>query len=329
MSTVNHVMDIKTDAPSLDELKQLRLFQDVDIDTTRKLLDQCPIRYLKKNEVLVNVGKTNSALYLLISGKLSVYLPGRKESPVADLEVGESVGEISVIDRQPASANVVATAPSRLIEIDEDLLWRIAKQSHGVALNLLAILSKRLRHGNLVIDEIQQKMQAIEQDALIDPLTGLYNRRWLNSMLERQIQRADQDHQPLSVIMIDIDHFKLYNDTYGHQAGDQALRKVSDVITQYLRPNDTIARYGGEEFLALLPNTALDRAREVAERLRLVVKSISIPGSSDEQLPAVTLSIGIAQHRNNRGSSELVDTADKALYCAKREGRDRVCASLE
>ena len=329
MNTVNQVMDIKTDTPTLEELKQLRLFQDVDIDTTRKLLDQCPIRYLEKDEVLVNAGKTNSALYLLISGRLSVYLPGRQESPVADLEVGESVGEISVIDHQPASANVIATAPSRLIEIDEALLWRIAKQSHGVALNLLSILSKRLRHGNLVIDEIQQKMQAIEQDALIDPLTGLYNRRWLNSMLERQIQRADQDHQPLSVIMIDIDHFKLYNDTYGHQAGDQVLRKVSDVITQYLRPNDTMARYGGEEFLALLPNTALDRAREVAERLRLVVKSLTIPDSSDVQLPSVTLSIGIAQHRNNRGSSELVDFADKALYCAKREGRDRVCPSLE
>lgn len=329
MDPIDEMMDIITDTPSLAELRQLKLFQDVDITTTRKLLDQCPIRHLEKDEVIVNAGKTNSSLYLLISGKLSVYLPGRQDRPVAVLEVGESVGEISVIDRQPASANVIATAPSRLIEIDEKLLWRIAKESHGVALNLLSILSNRLRHGNMVIDEIQQKMQAIEHDALIDPLTGLYNRRWLNSMLERQIQRAVHDHQPFSVIMIDIDHFKLYNDTYGHQAGDQALRVVSDVITQYLRPNDTMARYGGEEFLALLPNTALDRAREVAERLRLVVKNFSIPGKSDKQLPPVTISIGIAQHQKNRGSSELIDTADKAMYCAKRGGRDRVYASLE
>ena len=90
-----------------------------------------------------------------------------------------------------------------------------------------------------------------------------------------------------------------------------------------------MARYGGEEFLALLPNTALDRAREVAERLRLVVKNFSITGSSNKQLPPVTISIGIAQHRKNRGSSELIDTADKAMYCAKRGGRDRVHAFLE
>lgn len=322
-------MEIKPHTASLEELKQLRLFQDVDIATTRNLLDQCPIRYLEKGDVLVNAGKINCSLYLLLSGGLSVYLPGREESPVADLEVGESVGEISVIDRQPASANVIATTPSRLIEIDEELLWQIARESHGVALNLLAILSKRLRHGNLVIDKIQQKMQAYEQDSLIDPLTGLFNRRWLDSTLERLIQRSAQSKQPLSIIMIDIDHFKGYNDSHGHQAGDQALRTVAEVITEHLRPDDTIARYGGEEFLALLPNTALDLAISIGERLRLNVKEFLVPGTMDKQLPSVTISLGIAQHLNGQSGSELIGRADKAMYNAKRKGRDRVCAASQ
>ena len=151
--------------------------------------------------------------------------------------------------------------------------------------------------------------------SLHDPLTGLANRRFLEIQLEKGFEAAKRYGQPLSVIMLDIDHFKRYNDTLGHQEGDRLLVRIAGVFMAEMRKSDYVFRYGGEEFLALLPDTDLSMAREAAERLRVAV----------EKETEVTISLGVAVYREDMPDKEsLVKAADSALYRAKEGGRNRV-----
>lgn len=311
-------------APTREELRALDLMQSVDLDPIEGLLRLCPVRLLAAEETLIRAGEVNSHLYLVLSGRMRVHLQSNDDHPVALIEAGESVGEISIIDQQPTSANVVADAPTRLLVLNEEMLWSVARASHAFACNLLQGLAQRLRYGNAVIHRIQELLREYEYDATIDPLTGLYNRRWLNNMLRRLMQRCTSGSQPLSVIMIDIDFFKQYNDTHGHIAGDRALHAVARCLMRNLRPEDTITRYGGEELLGILPGSDASDARLVAERLRVAVSETAIQLSTGEPLPSLTISLGIAQMQTGQSPEQLIGAADAALYRAKRSGRNRV-----
>lgn len=157
--------------------------------------------------------------------------------------------------------------------------------------------------------------EAARQRALHDPLTGLANRRLMDVLLERNLARTRRAGTQLSVVMIDVDHFKAYNDANGHSAGDEALRRVATAISVSVRDADLAARYGGEEFLLLLPDAGLEQAAEVAERVRVAVAASA----------GVTISLGVACYAEAmEGVRELVDAADTAMYAAKRAGRNRV-----
>ena len=161
----------------------------------------------------------------------------------------------------------------------------------------------------------------MEQQALTDALTGCFNRRAFEIQLERDLQLAMRMRQPLSLILLDIDNFKRVNDTFGHEAGDNALRLIADVIREDLRGVDTAARYGGEEFAIILSQADAEGAMIVAERLRARIECTQVPG-----VGFITASFGAATfpaHASSRGT--LVSTADRALYNAKHEGRNRVC----
>jgi diguanylate cyclase (GGDEF)-like protein len=161
----------------------------------------------------------------------------------------------------------------------------------------------------------------IQQQALTDALTGCYNRRSFEMQLDREMQMARRQHQPLSLIMLDLDRFKQLNDSAGHDAGDAALRKLADCFKQELRGVDSAARFGGDEFALILPQAYSDGAMIVAERLRASIEKIEIPGFGN-----LTASMGIATFPSHGASrTELVVTADSALYSAKRTGRNRVC----
>ncbi len=170
---------------------------------------------------------------------------------------------------------------------------------------------------------------ALEQLATRDGLTGLANRRCFDDTLHAEWARALRQHQPLSLLMVDVDNFKAYNDANGHLGGDECLKRIAGAVAGEMRANDLVARYGGEEFAVILPNQSLKGAASVAERIRLRVEQLQVPNRCAPGVN-VTVSIGaataIASHDNS--ASELVATADAALYRAKHMGRNRISLPL-
>jgi diguanylate cyclase (GGDEF)-like protein len=178
---------------------------------------------------------------------------------------------------------------------------------------------------------VQREAQtALRALASCDGLTGLANRRMFDECLSQEWRRTERDGSPLSLLMIDIDHFKALNDVAGHQAGDDCLRLVAAAVSsEALRPGDLAARYGGEEFGAILPNTSLDGATVVASRILAAVAALAIPHPAAEIGGFVTVSIGAAGRSAAQASPALlVSAADAALYRAKRGGRNRVVTAL-
>lgn len=306
------------------ELRRLDIFRSVDLAKITPLLLNCPVRVLAPGDLLIKAGEPNENLYLLLSGLLGVHIESVTAEPIANLRPGESVGELSLIDHQAASAFVVAHAPSRVLVIDEELMWLLAGTSHGVAGNLLHTLATRLRSGNDTITQDRELLREYRFHATVDTLTGLYNRYWLNKMLPRQMGRSRTSGEPLALVMVDIDHFKRVNDNYGHLTGDRTLCAVAGALRDQLRPADMAARYGGEEFIVVLPGTTLAGARIAAERLRAATPAVRMFGPEGETLPPVTVSVGIAEMDAIRDMEVFIDSCDKALYRAKLGGRDRV-----
>ncbi len=165
---------------------------------------------------------------------------------------------------------------------------------------------------------------SLRQQSIRDPLTDLFNRRYLEETFERELYRAARLGQPVGVIMLDLDHFKNFNDKFGHAAGDALLRELSELIKEQVRSSDVACRYGGEEFALILPEIPLESVRERAEQLREDIKHLAVKHGG-ETLPATTLSLGIAMYPEHGTTGKAVlQAADAALYEAKRKGRDRV-----
>ena len=163
----------------------------------------------------------------------------------------------------------------------------------------------------------------------LDGLTGLYNHRYFQENLASELLKSQRFRYKVSLLMIDIDHFKRFNDKYGHPQGDATLKEISQIIKRTIRAYDVPARYGGEEFAVVLPYADHDQALRVAERMRRAVMAYPFPGRSARERLQVTVSIGVATYpANARTKAELIDRADQALYLAKSEGRNRVCLSL-
>ena len=168
---------------------------------------------------------------------------------------------------------------------------------------------------------------ALREMALRDGLTGLYNRRYLEDVLHRELHRAERSGKPVSVVMVDIDHFKRFNDKFGHDAGDFVLSAIARVISDGIRPSDIACRYGGEELAIVLPEADLVCARERIEQLRLAIRNSNLTHLG-QNLPSPTASFGLAVYpTNGTKPAELLKAADQALYRAKQAGRDRICAA--
>lgn len=199
---------------------------------------------------------------------------------------------------------------------------RMQKVNGELEANLLA--SRRQ------VDELQANLTAIRQDSLTDALTGVANRKHFDRSLVELSTAAESSRKPFTLMMCDVDHFKSFNDRYGHQTGDQVLRLVAGAIKAAVKGSDLAARYGGEEFAVLLPETTLAQAAPIADKVRVAVMGKElVKRSTGERLGRVTISIGVAQWCPGDSPSSLIERSDEALYAAKRGGRNRVVTEDE
>lgn len=191
-------------------------------------------------------------------------------------------------------------------------------------------LEDRLTLSKNEISNLQQSLEAIRAESLTDPLTGLGNRKYFDRMIGMAVQGALASGEPLSLLLLDIDHFKSFNDSYGHLTGDQVLRLVGMSLKQTIKGQDITARYGGEEFAVVLPNTALRQALTVADHIRRAVMAKELKKkSTGEILGRVTISVGVSMLKQGDDTETLIDRADACLYAAKRNGRNRVVCEVD
>ena len=303
----------------------LQLFSDAADERTAAMLAPCPVLRLEAGEALSDT--SGACLYIVLRGALAVAADthtGMDDGTVSKVLPGESVGEQSVLDEASNLAAISALEETEVLVIDAVLVWELIEQSNGLARNLLRLMSFRIRAANALLRRRQKLGEFYRQLSMVDSLTGLYNRAWLNDLLPNMIDTAHDSAAPLSLVMIDLDHFKRFNDLHGHQAGDQALRIAAQVLGTASRPTDFSVRYGGEELMVILPDTKADMALMVAERLCERLQQAVIFEDMRCPLPHVTGSFGVASLAARQDDHGLIATADAALYRAKAAGRNRV-----
>ena len=216
--------------------------------------------------------------------------------------------EVPIVYRNQAigSLSIVDDTPGRVWESEEVLILKTVSAQLAVAIS----------HARL--------FRQMQTQAITDSLTGLYNHRYFQESLEREIKIADRHHNPVSLILLDLDYLKRINDTHGHRTGDEVLSIVSRVLKENVREIDICARYGGEEFVILLPQCSRDDAIKTAERLRAAIASTPV-----EKVGQITASIGVASYPvTAQSKEELIDMADQAMYMAKAAGRNRVRTTM-
>ncbi|HXQ05600.1 MAG TPA: GGDEF domain-containing protein, partial [Bradyrhizobium sp.] len=235
--------------------------------------------------------------------------------------IADNRSQIRAID-DFAEQSEVGLDPKSLIE---NLLNELAQ-----AVTRATKLEARFVESTRELDTIRDSLNKSEERAKTDTLTDLPNRRALDEFFRKAQIAAMEQGEPLSVLLIDIDHFKTFNDNFGHGVGDQVLRLMANVLRERLRETDLPARYGGEELIAVLPGADLATCVAVAERIRRLISESRITRrSTGELLPSITVSIGVGQFQFGESMADLIDRCDRALYLAKRTGRDRVVTENE
>ena len=308
---------------ALNILRASSLLRGLSPDVAQTMLDRFPVRRLQSGEPLLSPEQPNQFLYCVLDGDLHVLVGTAGAAATVPVKPGQCVGEVSIIDGGRVTAPVVAADNAAVLAIDVDAFWRLTETYPLIARNMLGILAERMRNTNEALVVSLHLQQAYERWAFLDPLTAVYNRRWLDQNLPRHLDRARRDGLPFTLAVFDIDHFKRYNDTHGHPAGDAALRATVHAVQGRMRTADRLARIGGEEFCILLPDTDSKGARVAADRLVKAVAENAVEDSKGAPLPSVTISLGLAEITGGMDATALLAAADAALYRAKQTGRNR------
>lgn len=308
-----------------DLVLRSQLFEGLLPESMQDLLGACSVLTLSAGDVLLEPGEPNQTLFMVLDGALKVCVARSDSESLAEVAAGECVGEVSLIDRNPPSAFVLAATRAEVLSIPEAVLVQMIQRSHLIALNLMRVHAQRFRRNLERLRSSQRTERRYRDQAESDALTGLYNRAWCNQNMPQHLAQCGSLSQPASLAMLDVDHFKKVNDGYGHPAGDLVLRSVADLMRARFRGSDMLARFGGEEFIVLMPSTDVHQAREVLDRVRQGLEDLCIRLPEGETLRC-TISVGVAQHRADQTFEELISLADQMLYRAKQTGRNRVMA---
>ncbi|HEV2125223.1 MAG TPA: GGDEF domain-containing protein [Chloroflexota bacterium] len=337
-------------AERVELLSELRLFQGIAREELLPLALSSDTLRFEMGEYLVRQGEAGDSIYLIVEGRVEVLARVSRdgivtETAVASLVEGDAVGELSVLDGQPRSASCVAAVPTRCVRLRRNVLRDAMRQHWPLAEALLTTLAERLRHADAVMAEHAR-----------DPLTGVYNRRALYELYDRETRRAqraarraagtsheeivaaqasmtseeqlrkeqelekkllDQGFTPLALLFIDVNKFKTINDTYGHKTGDDVLCAVAQSLTLCGRATDHVARYGGDEFVVILPDGGLDGAELVSSRVRDLLAD-NPPGP----VPfSISIGAAVVNPLHPQTLDEVMAEADELMYQDKARQR--------
>jgi len=276
-------------------------------------------RTLGAGTTLWREGDPGEYVVLLLEGRLEVshQTPDGEEIILRHLYPGAVVGEMAAVDGEPRSATVRAPGDSRVRLIPADGFRQFLKERPDILEQLFWLQLERVR-------SLTWRVSRTHHRAITDPLTGLYNYGFFRERLALELERAQLTGDPLALVMFDIDHFKKYNDTHGHQEGNRVLVKVAEILKGTGRRGDVVARYGGEEFVALLYGASASDAWRFAETFRNAISAQAFTRDGGKPPDHITVSGGVATFpQDAQDDLALVKAADIRLYEAKEEGRDR------
>lgn len=301
-------------------LESAPLFCRVSSKVLVKCLSNAKLHTLSSGEVLLVPGQINDLVYIIISGRLSIQIKESDIESIALLGAGECVGEMSILGDGHVSAYAIAATDCRLLTIDHKVLWDLIDRSHVAAHNMLRVLTKRIRHADQMMAESLEQYHGFSSAAIVDELTGLHNRHWMHEKFDRCLQRGILNNKACCLMMLEVDQFDMFTDSYGKLGGDQALRNIAHIMLSLLRPGDQTGHYLGAQFAIFLPNTSLFGASIVAERLRSGISSSMVVLPSGDALPSINVSIGISQVSPCDTLINLFARAEEALQLAHKSG---------
>lgn len=310
---------------SASELEALPLFRFVPLECIEGILEHSRVVSLGRGERFEPAGPLGHAIHLILEGRLAVYYDVReRDDTPLHLERGDIVGQSLVSGEPEVPCTLAATEDTRLMVLEEDLIWSLAQASHAAACNLLGILLRGRGGSSLGSFSGTVRDYALRNQAVVDPLTGFQSRRWLEEILSRQVDRFTASGRPLSLVMIDIDGFRAFNERHGRTGGDRALHDVAQTLRNSLRPGELVARYGGDTFAVLLPETEPSTAGMIADRLRQRLMHTVIDMGDGTMLPPLSISAGVAEATPGIDGPALAESALAALDRAKAAGGNTV-----
>jgi diguanylate cyclase (GGDEF)-like protein len=321
-------------------LKSVRIFYDLTKKEIQGLIELLHPRELSEGETLFQQDDPGGELFVVESGALgiSVTLDDGKKLEIAEFKEGDFFGEMSIFEKEPRSATCHAKGRCRLLAMNEREFFRLVESNPAsagkVMSRMLAVTRQRLEDtGGFLTDMVQWGEEA-RRRAITDPLTGLYNRRYLEEALEEYFMKARHAKKPLSLVMLDLDHFRQINEKFSEKVGDRVITAASEIYRRFLRSTDVAARYGGDEFTFILPDTDTQTAHNLMEGIRRAIEESdllerAVPDSQVKSrrasLPKITTSQGLACYPEHGSEAKtLHEAADSALYRAKESGRNRI-----
>ncbi len=251
-------------------------------------------------------------------------------------ELGSLVKLLNTAGRdQSAYGTALSKASGELVRPDlsesriKNLIDHVVQATHAMEVRSKT-LENEVKASSQEVAQLRVHLESVRREALTDTLTGIPNRKAFDTEIKRAMEQAVETGEPMSLLMCDIDHFKKFNDTWGHQTGDQVLRLVANCISENVKGRDTASRFGGEEFAVVLPQTELADAVRLAYQIRSKVQSKKlVKKSNGDILGVITISIGVARYDMKEGAEGLIQRADACLYAAKRSGRNRVMSGQD
>jgi diguanylate cyclase (GGDEF)-like protein len=305
----------------------------IDIEALTK--DGANVEHYRKGNVIINDGEpADDRMYIILDGTVDVYKNyGRQgELNIAVLSPGDFFGEMSLFLNKGRTATIVAGEDVTVSVTDREGIFEYLGNHPEAAFSFIQTLCMRLDSTNVHSADsrvryekdltiLNHKKTVLETTANTDPLTGIFNRRYFINHVLSLVDAAARMNQDAFIVLLDLDHFKKVNDTYGHSAGDVVLKRVANTISSSVRSGDILARYGGEEFIVLITCACKEDALALVERIRQNIRKMTV--EYENAAINITTSAGIASITPECSISETVSLADQALYKAKNEGRNR------